>query len=229
MTERQALISGNRLRRKYLFGLVFLILCLFIYVASGVILSCLGKFLVLDQKPIRADAIVVLNSGVEYYPRLIEAADLYRNGFSEKIIINGNRKTDILRDLEQKGFAACCPWYENSLRILSLYGVPRDKVLWISAEDAYDTVSEAEIVGNEVLRNGFKTIIITSSKYHMKRARFIWVNEFKDRLSICFVSAKSDPYDPENWWKEGRQIRWVLAEYGAWIYYFWKKIMPDTP
>jgi len=139
-------------------------------------------------------------------------------------VINGNRKTDVIRNLENKGFQRCCPWYEDSLRILSLYGVPREKVLCVNAEDAYDTMSEAEVVGNELIQQGISRIILTTSKYHTGRARFIWAKMYKERLSITPVSAKSDPYDPKGWWKHGRQIRWVLAEYGAWVYYWWKAI-----
>jgi uncharacterized SAM-binding protein YcdF (DUF218 family) len=179
---------------------------------------------VLDEKPVPSDAIVVLLSGVEYYPRLIEAASLFNNGSAERVIINGNRKTDILRDLEKNGFQSCCPWYEDSLRILSLLGVPRDKVVYVSAEDAYETITETEVVGNNILRMGYKKIILVTSKYHTRRARYIWSEMYKGRLSVCSVSAKSDPYDPGGWWKDGRQIKWVMAEYGAWIYYYWNKI-----
>ena len=195
-----------------------------IYFFSGSILCKLGEFLVLNEKTVHSDAVVVLCSGVEYYPQLIEAAELFRKGFASKIVINGNRKTDVLRGLEQKGFERCCPWYEDPIRILSMLGVPKDKVVCISAEDAYDSVSEAEIVGKELIRQGFTRIIITTSKSHTRRAHFIWSKMFGDKLSICLVSAKTDPYDPQGWWKEGRQIRWVLSEYGSWIYYWWKGI-----
>ena len=196
-----------------------------VYLFYAPILTAIGSFIVNDENPVRSDAIVVLNSGVEYYPRLIESASLYNRGFAQKIVINGNRKTDVLRALEKKGFEACCPWYENSLRILSLYGVPRGSVIQISAEDAYDTISEAEAVGNELVSKGLKRIIITTSQYHSRRAGFIWKKIFKNRLSVCTIPAKTDPYTPNAWWKEGRQIRWVLAEYGAWFYYTWKRLI----
>jgi len=67
-------------------------------------------------------------------------------------------------------------------------------------------------------------VIITTSKYHTRRARFIWSRLYKDQLIICAVSAKTDPYNPQGWWKEGRQIRWVLAEYGGWAYDWWKML-----
>ena len=195
---------------------------LLLYLFSGSLFRALGRFVVCDEAPVPSDAVIVLNTGVEYYPRLLEAAALYRKGLAKRVVINGNRKTDSLRELEIKGFKRCCPWYEDSLRILSLFGVPRNTVICISAEDVYDTVSEAEWVGREVLGRGMHSVLITTSKYHTKRARFIWKKMYNGELSIRIVAAKTDPYDPESWWRDGRQIRWVMAEYGAWIYYWWK-------
>lgn len=176
-----------------------------------------------DKKPVRSDVIVVLNTGVEYYPRLIEAADLFHQGFAGAIVINGNRKTDVLRGLEEKGFRTCCPWDEDSIRILSLLGVPRSKVISISAEDVYETVGEAQAVGSKVLQMGHKSMILVTSKYHTRRAYHIWSEMYEGCLKVCSAGARTDPFDPDGWWKDGRQIRWLMAEYGAWIYYYWKK------
>ncbi len=196
-----------------------------VYFSLGALLAALGGFLVRTDNPTPVDAVVVLSTGVEYYPRLIEAARLFQEGYTEKVVINGNRKTEVLRDLEERGFTPCCPWQENSVRILALLGVPRDRVLAVSAEDAYDTVSESDVVGRELIQAGMTSIIITTSKSHTRRAHNIWEHNFPDQLSIQMVAARTDPYSPTGWWKEGRQIRWVLAEYGAWLYYFWKRKM----
>jgi uncharacterized SAM-binding protein YcdF (DUF218 family) len=201
-----------------------LALMVFVIVISGALFRIMGDMIVADEKASPADAVVVLNTGIEYYPRLIQAADLYRQGLAENIVINGDRKTDTLRDLERKGFKPCCPWYADSVSILALLGVPEDKIIRISNEDAYDTVSEADAVGRELIKRKWTAVIITTSKYHTRRAKFIWQKMYKNRITIFMVSAKTDPYDPDNWWKDGRQIRWVLAEYGAWLYYWWKEI-----
>ncbi len=184
----------------------------------------MGDMIVVEDSPAASDAVVVLSSGLEYYPRLIQAADLYRQGLAENVVINGDRKTDTLRELESKGFKKCCPWYSDSVSILSMLGVPEANIIRISNEDAYDTVSEADAVGRELIKKKWTTVIITTSKYHTRRAKFIWQKMYKNRLTIFMVAAKTDPYDPDNWWKDGRQIRWLLAEYGAWIYYWWKEI-----
>ena len=204
--------------------LIPLALMVFVIVISGALFRIMGDMIVADEKASPADAVVVLNTGLEYYPRLIQATDLYRQGLAANVVINGDRKTDTLRDLERKGFKRCCPWYADSVSILAMLGVPEDKIMRISNQDAYDTVSEADAVGRELIKRKLATVIITTSKYHTRRAKFIWQKMYKNRLTIFMVSAKTDPYDPDNWWKDGRQIRWVLAEYGAWLYYWWKEI-----
>ena len=155
---------------------------------------------------------------------LIQAADLFRRGLAEHVVINGNRKTDSLRELERMGFKRCCPWDSDSVSILTMLGVPEVNIIRISNEDAYDTVSEAEMVGRELIGRNWTTVIITTSKFHSRRAKYIWQKAYEEQLTIAAVSAKTDPYDPDNWWTDARQIRWVLAEYGAWIFYWWKEI-----
>jgi uncharacterized SAM-binding protein YcdF (DUF218 family) len=214
-----------KIRRRYLLTVLIPVGSLLIVVIfAGTILRAMGALIVVDEHPDHTDAVVVLNTGVEYYPRLIQAADLYRRGLAAHVVINGNRKTETLRHLEHKGFQACCPWYADFISILTMLGVPEDRIISLSIEDAYDTVSEADAVGRVLLKRQWTSVIITTSKYHTRRARFIWQKLYQDRLNIYVVAAQDDPYDPNSWWQDGRQIRWLLAEYGAWIYYWWKQI-----
>ena len=181
-----------------------------------VLLGAMGSFLVVDDPLAPVDAAVVLSTGVEYYPRLTEAARLYKNGLVRRVVINGNRKTEALRHLEDAGFTPCCPWYEESLRILAICGVPRDRVVMVDAPEAYDTVSEAAVVGAALADLNITRAIITTSKFHTRRALYTWRRLYDERLLLQAAAAGDDPFDPTGWWHEGRQIRWVLAEYGAW-------------
>ena len=203
--------------------LVILVLALLVAI-HGKILTGIGSFLVVQDIPSKAEAAVVLNTGVDIYPRLIEAADLYKQTKVDKVVINGNRKTEILRDLENSGYVPPCKWYAEEISVLVHQGVAKDHIIAISAEDAYDTISEAKIVGETLINNGMSNVIITTSKFHSRRARHIWSKMYRDRLIIQVAPAQNDPFNPEAWWKNGRQIRWVLSEYGAWIYYYWMKI-----
>ncbi len=212
MNKRRAIYFGAIVSGAVLVGVL----------AARPALRALGEFLVLDERRVPADAVVVLTTGVDYYPRLVEAAALYREGHVRRVVINGNRKNESLRALERQGFVTACPWQEDFLRILALLGVPRERVLAVSAEDAYDTVSEARIVGAVLAQAGVRRVLLTTSKFHTRRASHIWRRMYPETLTVGVAAARSDPYTPDGWWREGRQVRWVFAEYGAWIYYYWK-------
>ncbi len=200
-------------------GWIVFVLFFLLYIFSGKILSFMGNVLVKDQKPVKSEAVIVLSTGIEYYPRLIEAARLFKAGYVKKVVINGDRETEILRRLKKKGFKPCCPWYENSIRILSILGVPRKNVLAISVKQAYDTITEAFYLGGILKETGIKDIIITTSKYHTRRAYSIWKSLYSKDLKIRVVAAHYDPFSPKKWWHNGRHIKLVLAEYGGWLYY----------
>lgn len=179
----------------------------------------LGHLLVEDQAPTRADAAVVLATGAQMYPRLIEAARLVNEGFAPRIIINGNRKTPVLRQLEARGYEPASPWYENSLRVLELLGVERNRVTTVAVEDAYDTISECRGLAPTIQREGLERVLLVTSRFHTRRAARIWRTVHGDRLEIVPVAARQDPFDPDGWWRQGRQVRLVLAEYGGWLFY----------
>ncbi len=137
------------------------------------ILTLVGEILIQTEKPVHSDAVVVLYTGIEHCPHLIEAATIFQEGLADKVVINGNRKSKVLTNLEGMGFRRCCPWHEDALRTLQLLGVPRDRVMVISAENAYDTVSEAKAAGKALIEAGVSSIILTTSKYHTRRAHHI--------------------------------------------------------
>ena len=208
------------------FRKIFLVVLViaFLVVLHEKILTGMGSILVVEDIPKKASAAVVLNTGVDIYPRLIEAANLYRKVKVDRVVINGNRKTDILRALESDGYEPPSKWHAEIISVLTHQKVPKDHIMAISAEDAYDTISEAKIVGAILINNGMSSVVITTSKFHSRRARHIWSKMYKGKLKVFVAPAKNDPFNPEAWWKNGRQIRWVLSEYGAWIYYYLMKI-----
>jgi uncharacterized SAM-binding protein YcdF (DUF218 family) len=208
------------------FRKIFLVVLVlgFLVLIHEKILTGIGSILVVKDIPQKADAAVVLNTGVDIYPRLMEAAHLYTKIKVDKVVINGNRKTDILRGLESRGYEPPSKWYAEEISVLTHLGVAKDHIMAISAEDAFDTISEANIVGAILINNGMSNVIITTSKFHSRRAHHIWDKMYKGKLKVFIAPAQNDPFTPEAWWKNGRQIRWVLSEYGAWIYYYQMKI-----
>lgn len=70
--------------------IIIVILCIMtgLYAISGRFFEYMGEFLIHDDLPVKSDAAIILNTGVEYYPRLVEAASTYKKGLVKKIVIN---------------------------------------------------------------------------------------------------------------------------------------------
>ena len=98
----------------------------------GKVLTGIGSILVVEDIPPKAEVAVVLNTGVDIYPRLIEAANLYRTVKVDKVVINGNRKTDVLRGLENSGYDPPCKWYAEAMGVLTHQKVAKEHIMAIS-------------------------------------------------------------------------------------------------
>ncbi len=214
----------NRLKNNSIKTILAVLLVLAILFHS-VILTAIGQFTIRDDPLLKSDVVVVLNTGPGIYPRLMAAADLYKKKYAVKVLVNGNRKNESIRKLEAMGYIPAAPWYANRVKILNLLGVPDKDIIIVNGEDAYDTISEAALVGSYLLEQKLLQVIVTSSKYHTKRSGYIWEKQFKNRISIIIHPAEEDPFQVSSWWHDGRQIRWVMAEYGAWFFLIWKDVM----
>ena len=87
-----------------MFSIIFLssliiLLCAMLYFSPGTLLTPIANFLIVDEKPQTADAVVVLNNGMGIYERLIEAADLYDKGFVDQIIIFVSESNQLLEEV----------------------------------------------------------------------------------------------------------------------------------
>ena len=196
------------------------LLLFFAMVLHPYFFRAMGRLLVLESDFEKCDAAVVLNSGVDIYPRLVQAASLYKQGKAAKVAIDGNRKNETYRELERMGYRRPSPWFEEHLSILEFLGVPEKDVIVIDGQDAFDTVTEARVVGKELLAQGLTSIAITTCKYHSRRAWDIYRSFYGNRLAVYSAPAKKDPFEPDAWWKSPRQIRWVMQEYGGWVFLF---------
>jgi uncharacterized SAM-binding protein YcdF (DUF218 family) len=192
-----------------------------LYLAIPPLLAALGAFLVVDDAPEGADAVVVLASGVDVYPRIVHAARLYAERRAARVVINGDRRNAAFRDLEARGFRRPCGWDAEGRAMLGFLGVPDRDIVSFSAPDAYDTVSEADSVIPQLRARGWKRIAVTTSDFHSRRARAIWRALAPD-LDPRISPAVDGQFEARGWWRDGRQIRWVLAEYGGWLAQFWR-------
>jgi uncharacterized SAM-binding protein YcdF (DUF218 family) len=196
--------------KKILFVLVillafFILLCLFI-------VPNLGQWLVVNDEVKKSDIVVVLMGSV--YDRILEAVDLYNEGYSDKIVLINSyiAAKDIMvnRGIKVYGDALL-----SKMAAIDL-GIPEEDVLILEG-NSRSTQDEALTI-REYVRNNreIESIILVTSKFHSGRAKKI----FKKALSVLNreIDIYSSPskYDPSNvnqWWKDREDIEWVILEY----------------
>ncbi|UCG39465.1 MAG: YdcF family protein [bacterium] len=191
--------------------------------SGAVVLTFLGVTmavgaLVRADEPARADAVVVLFHDTEIYLRMTEAARLYREGYVPKVVINGGRVHPVLKEMEAGGFSRDWRWEEEYRDYLRFLGVPLEDVIFIQVEDSFDSWGEATYLGERLRRLGMKDLIITTNKYHSRRAGYVWERLYGGVFGIRVVPVRSEPFSAWSWWREGRQFKWTLYELGSWIF-----------
>jgi len=152
----------------------------------------IGFYLSPRDKLVKADAIVVISGG-ETEARIKEGIWLYDNGYAPTIIFAGAaREGDVSNALAMK-------------RIAMRKGVPAGDIL--IEEDSRDTEENAEFTAEIIKKQNYKSIILSTSPYHQRRA----FHNFKKNLPelrIINWSAKDSRWRKFGWWKteEGRRL-----------------------
>jgi len=148
-----------------------------------------------DIKPsTKADGIVVLTGGSS---RVADALDLLAEGFGRRLLISGVHPTNGIGNIQRS-----LP--DNDQRLMRCC-VDLDRT-------AVDTRSNAVETRRWVRRQGFHSLIVVTSNYHMPRALVELSHELPDVELIPFFVI-GDRWRDEAWWTSGATLRLLLSEY----------------
>ncbi|MBN1386925.1 MAG: YdcF family protein [Bacteroidales bacterium] len=179
------------------------------------IVSCrrAGQWLVNEDEPVRADAIVILMGSV--YDRVLKASDLYHQGFSNNIIMVETRQFEGDEYKEVNRFANISNTGQTRNIAVSL-GVNPDSITVLPG-GAKSTHMEATIIREYIAgKPEIDTILLVSSAEHTRRASLIFKSAFvKTGMPVKVVSIPSyySDFNAEKWWKSRKQVKEVLMEY----------------
>jgi uncharacterized SAM-binding protein YcdF (DUF218 family) len=195
--------SGGLLRR------IVLIVCVLILVLGVYGFVELGAFLAPEDPLDKADAIVVLAGSTMERP--LEAADLYRDGYSRTIVLTRQMRDGGELALVSRGVS----FAEDVERVHHAFlelGVPREAIV-IPGRVHNSTAAEAVTVRELSASHGWRRIIIISSKYHLRRARFAFHRELRGTgVEVLMRGTRYDSSDPERWWRHRADLREVGPE-----------------
>ena len=149
-----------------------------------------GAFLVVDEKPVKSDVIIVLSGGEG---RLEKGVTLFKEGFAPYLLLS-NGSVDQL--------------YERALQL----GVPADSI--ILENQSTSTLENARFSKEVMLKYQFHSAIVVSSNSHMRRVKVLFDHTFKNsEIQLVYSSGVNPSYNPNQWWLTKYDRNTTFSEY----------------
>jgi uncharacterized SAM-binding protein YcdF (DUF218 family) len=204
------------LRNILIAGAVLLLLVVFAYAFRAPILTGVADYLVVNDKLEPADIIFLLNSEVNTRP--FYASDLYRQGLAPVIVIARSEDTPTV-DL---GLVPNDT--DIDVGVMEKLGVPADKIIVLPVPGGVtSTFDEAMALKQYIEANGVHSIILVTSAFHTRRARWIFDRELSGLpVTLEMAAAPYPTFDQANWWQNETGLITVNNEYIKLAFYFFK-------
>jgi uncharacterized SAM-binding protein YcdF (DUF218 family) len=148
---------------------------------------------VIDEPAAHADALLLLGDDNFYADRATRAAEMVRHGVAPLVVASGRRL---------RPSAGVTELLEHDL---IERGVPKDKILRFP-HDAESTLEEARDLARLCSERHFRSVIVVTSNYHARRARYIFGKVFPPAIGVSVAGAHDGDFDPDHWW-ENRKSR----------------------
>jgi len=191
-------------------GLVGLILLIIVSpVILEVLLWSLGGYLIVADPIEPVDAVVILSGGTDD-SRLDEAARLYTDKITDKIII-----TETGENLP--GSSVIRSFFTRQQ--LGELGVPEEAII-TTEKHVSSTWSEARVVMKLMLGLEMKSCIVVTDPFHTRRARLVFRDEFTPRgIKVLIQPVRGHWYKSSSWWTSRRGWDVTIDEYSKLIGY----------
>lgn len=168
------------------------------------LLTAIGDFLVVEDTPSRADAIVVLSG--DYGARLEQGVELYRQGYAKWLILVGG------------GQQGSPPAAEVMRQQAAEMGVSPARMLTVDRSTS--THEDAMYTRELMVRQGLKSAILVTSPYHERRASLTFARTFQGTgISVASYPVQDDQWHPDSWWKNNVTLRLTMIELAKLAYY----------
>lgn len=169
--------------------LLFLaLLCAALYFLRAPVLRHIGSSWIVEDTLERADAVILLGDDNFQAQRATRAAELFYRGLAPLVVASGR---------QLRPYAGIAELQEKDLRAR---GVPKKAILRFP-HTADSTIEEAELLAELAAKRGWKRVIVVTSNYHARRARFILRRVFPAGVDARVAAAPADEFDPGEWWK----------------------------
>jgi uncharacterized SAM-binding protein YcdF (DUF218 family) len=192
---------------------IFLIFVVFVigllYVARHPILRACGRIWIVDENPVRSDAIIVLGDDNYDGDRATKAAELLKAGWAPRIVASGRflRSYSSIADLTEHD--------------LSDRGVPVDAILKLTHR-AENTREEIDVIRRLANEKHWHKLLIVTSNYHTRRTAFICGRMFPQDVEVRVIAAPDADYNPDTWWQTREGEKLFLHELAGYVVAMWE-------
>jgi uncharacterized SAM-binding protein YcdF (DUF218 family) len=180
-----------------------------VYLARHPIMRFAAETWIVNEPAAHADAILVLGDDNFYADRSTHAAQLFRQGVAPVVVASGRRL---------RPSAGISELMEHDL---IERGVPKEKIERF-AQDAASTRDEAIALSRLASEKGWKSVVVVTSNYHTRRARYIFERVFPSGVVVSVASARDGDFDPEHWWEKRKSTKDFLGELLGMVAEMWE-------
>ena len=190
--------------------LLFLaVFCFALYLMRHPLLRFMAESWIIEDTLDKADALIVLGDDNFYADRVTRAAQLFREGKAPVVVASGRRL---------RPSAGIAELMEHDL---IERGVPRDKIARFP-HDGDSTVEEAQALVRIVKDRKWHSVIVVTSNFHTRRARYIFLRVFPQSMEVRVASARDGDFDPEHWWEKRKSIEALTKEFAGLVVAVWE-------
>ena len=161
-------------------------------------LGALGAFLIQADQPAHADYAVVL-AGDSYGHRIVEGAELVRQGYVRKALVSGP--------------VGCYGIVESELAVNFAVkkGYPADYFVQFP-HHAMSTEEEARVLVPELRRLGVHSFLLVTTDYHTRRAGR-YFRQLAAGFDMRVVAAPDEFFRWNSWWRNREARKTVYMEW----------------
>lgn len=171
-----------------------------LYLLRGPLLYAAAQAWIVDEAAQPSDAIVLLSNDNFAADRATRAAELYRSRWAPRIVASG---------VYLRPYATVA---ELMRRDLVERGVAPEAVLPFPHRGG-NTREEAYAVRGLLRERQWKRVLVVTSNYHARRARFIWRRVADPGMEVRVLAARDAEFDPRTWWRTRLGWKRFLSEW----------------
>jgi uncharacterized SAM-binding protein YcdF (DUF218 family) len=182
---------------------------MFLWFAAGEIYDYSDTF-ELERDAGRVDVVVVLAGGKGRIPQAVtlwkEIRDRKGKGQEPVLFLSGLGPGNGIETFSGQGVP------DSLIRMLN-----RDNVVFENVSE--NTLENAQIFASFARQKRWKSVVLVTAGYHMRRAEFILRKVLDTEIELRTETVDARPFGRNEWHRDEYAVRVTVFEYLKWLYY----------